>query len=272
MKYHGYKLIEIIGRLKGVLYMILALAIIMLSSCSSRLNQVVGSVNKECPLSLGYDGILNSMTINGDSVVVEYTIFDNIFNINTLKERLPLVKKYMLAILQNAEEKTQSDFKVIAEESEGILFRYTGYTTGKTISYSISSAELLDVINKGPDKKALLKATLNFSNLIFPIEALPGHVEQKLSVEKDLIVCDVLVDENRFSIRKSEENTESMKNSIKSKINPTDPLIKLFLNICRDFQVGLAYRYTGSNSGELFVVKIPYSELPVNDRRLNKNR
>lgn len=242
------------------------LAIMALASCSSRLEQVVASVNKECPMSMGIDGIVSSMTIEGDSVVVEYIVYDNIFNMDSLNAHISLLKEYMLAELQNADEETKEDFKVIADESTGLTYKYVGYTSGKTVLFTLSSTEMLSALVKSPETKATLAVILKFTNLAFPLEALPGHIVERARLDGNFIVYDISVDENRFNIKRSKENAEKMMDTTKSRLDPSNPLIKMFLAICRQARVGLAYRYVGNNTGESFVIEIPYSELPVNDR------
>lgn len=238
--------------------------ITLLTSCGeSKLQKIVEATNMECPMSMGTLGEVTSIELEDGSVVFNYSVNENVVNIDFLNEKPDMMKRNAAMMFKSPTGDIKMMFDALEEENAGLILRYKGKSSGKIASISLSRKEIVELGNSTDEKdpEIVLESQVETTNAQCPMQIAPGMVITHLSIESDCVVYNVECDESSYSIAAIRSNKEQVKQGIINSIDPNDPTMAMFIKICKDAEKDIAYRYIGDNSGEACIIKINASEL-----------
>lgn len=236
----------------------------LLASCGeSKLQKIVETANMECPMSMGTLGEVTSIELEDGNVVFNYSVNENVVNIDFLNENPDMMKRNAAMMFKNPTGDIKMMFDALEEENAGLILRYKGKSSGKIASISLSRKEIVELGNSTDEKdpEAVLEAQVETTNAQCPMQIAPGMIITHLSIEGDCVVYNVECDESSYSIAAIRSNKEQAKQEIKNSIDSSDPTMAMFIKICKDAEKGIAYKYIGDTSEETCVIKISESEL-----------
>ena len=112
------------------------------SSPLEALEAEVEITNAQCPTDIG-DGLqIAAVAISGDYVVYTITVDENDISIAALAENKAEVKKAIKEELDKDDDDMQTFIELCKKCGKGVAYRYTGDTSGKTLTVKISASEL----------------------------------------------------------------------------------------------------------------------------------
>lgn len=249
---------------KNIFLATLVALVTLLASCGeSKLQKIVRVSNMECPMSMGTFGEVTSIEFEDGNVVFNYIVNENVVNIDFLNKNPEMMKRNVSMTFKNATSGMKELFDAIEEENAGLVMRYKGKSSGKIASISFNIEEIIELnsLTAKKDPEAVLEAHVETTNAQCPMQIAPGMVVTHLSIEGDCVVYNVECDEKSYSIAAIRSNCEQAKQGIKKSISPSDPVMAMFINVCKDAGKGIAYKYIGNTSGESCIIRISVSEL-----------
>lgn len=249
---------------KNIFFATFVALVTLFASCGeSKLQKIVKDTNLECPISMGTFGEVTSIELEDGNVVFNYSVNEDIVNIDFINENPDMMKHNTAMMLNNHTGGKNALFDALVEENAGLLIRYKGMSSGKIASISLSKKDIAELCNSTEETvpEEVLEAQVEMTNAQCPMQVDLGMVITHLSIEGDCVVYNVECDENYYSIETIRSNKELAKQGIKNSIDTNDPTMSMFIKICKDAEKGIAYKYIGNTSGDACIIKISISEL-----------
>lgn len=249
---------------KNIFLTTLVALVTLLASCGeSKLQKIVEASNMECPMSMGTLGEVTSIELEDGNVVFNYSVNENIVNIDFLNENPDLIKQNAAMMFKNQSGEMRKMFEAIEEGNAGLIMRYKGRTSGKVASISLSRKDIEDIDGSDDEKDpvAILEGQVEITNAQYPMQIADGMSITHVAIENDYVVYNVVCDEEIYSIDVFNANKSQVKEEILNSFYENDPSIALFVKFCREADKGIAYKYIGDDSGNTCTIKISVSEL-----------
>ena len=137
--------------MKGIInsMMLIATASILLVSCNEQkkeLKIMVENMNRECPISLGDDGAINSIMLYGETIEMKFASNESDAPVSSLSNHPQELKEYLCIQLTRKALKKLVDRIVAA----GVDFRvvFVGMQTGEKAEFTIVPDELKNATDK----------------------------------------------------------------------------------------------------------------------------
>lgn len=125
---------------KFLVWGLVAILLALVSCSESKLQVQVELANKEFPMEIADGLTVDNLTIEGDYVVYNITVDEDVCDIGSLNRNKQQVKEDIMATLKS--DASVSEFlKVCADANKGIAYKYTGDTSGDTCMITIETFE-----------------------------------------------------------------------------------------------------------------------------------
>ena len=130
---------------KNIFLATLVALVTLLASCGeSKLQKIVEASNMECPMSMGTMGEVTSIEFEDGNVVFNYSVNENVVNIDFLNENPDMMKRNAAIMFKNPTGDIKVMFDALEEENAGLVMRYKGKSSGKIVSISLSRKEIAE--------------------------------------------------------------------------------------------------------------------------------
>lgn len=129
--------------MKKILTMMLVACVAMLATaCGNRLQEEIDNAQSALPINLGNGMIATQIYIDGNDVVMEYTMDEEmIAPIYLLKqEEAAFRQNFVPALAQSADNAEM--FKIMKEENKNLRIDLKGLQSGELMSITVDSSEL----------------------------------------------------------------------------------------------------------------------------------
>ncbi len=247
---------------KTFIFALLTAVFVAMTSCNeSKLQKVVESTNKECPISMGMFGEMTSIVFDGDNVVMSATVNEDLVGIDELcnADQNVMSKNLIISFMNSHNESGRELLRALDAEKVGLVIRYVGGTMGKVYSITLSPEDIASVdMDSEPDPKEALEAQVAMTNAQYPDEVGEGLVMTKVAVEDGYFVYYCMVDEDVCSIDELEEVKSEIKTCVKMGLS--DLAMRNIAKQCKAANIGIACKYIGRTSNRECVIEIPPSE------------
>lgn len=131
----------------------------------------------------------------------------------------------------------------------------------KNIVYVSCVMLALIMLSACGSSKEQLKADVEAANKECPMTIDEVTVLSSVSMEGNNFVYNYSIDENYVSVADVEQNKAVLRASIKERLSNPDQLIQKVIEVCKNANAGLSYRYVGDVSGDVSVINFSPSEL-----------
>lgn len=256
--------------MKNVFFaMFLVLSTMFSYSCESskkELQKTIETANKECPIDLGMIGEMSSMRFDeeADEVIITMTIRKDFpLKISALQNLKNTLKRAMLGNWARTESSIKL-MKDIAKANSRFTMVMQTEVTNENIEINISKDEVKDLAEGNIDPilpRDLLEIMAVSANAQCPMQVDEATTLSSASLEGSNFVYNYSLDENSVSIEALKQNKTVLKANIKQTLFAPDPIVKQMVDLCKEANIGLLYRYVGEVSGNVCVVKFAPSEL-----------
>jgi len=226
------------------------------------LEDLVAERNSYCPNSFGAKGELNSYAIEDGDVVMTFILDERFANFDEMDEEN--MKKALIIGFRSNDGGDSILFKAIKERQCGLVVKYKGKTSAKTLTIRLSTEDIASIIDNNPTET--LAAMVESSNAQYPLNMNDFFTMRKVTLEENFLVYNVTVDETieNVSVANLENGKSTVKEGIiKSFLSGEDPTFDVVANLCLKCNRGIAYRYEGSVTSAVCEIEIPLSELQL---------
>lgn len=217
-----------------------------------KLKKEIENANRECPKSMGIVGDLLSMKFDEKSREVQlyYSLNDDLFSIDVLKDNSKLLHQNMKLIFANDEIKKNLDKLIDAKCS--FVITYKGASSGKSVTAKLTLNDLKEIkdnsISIDEINKLLLENHLAIEDSRCPYQIDDGITMLRAYDDGTNIVYVYGMDETIHDLYFIESSLDENKGNISSMFY--DPSIRAFLKIVLTLNKGVIYRYQGIISGK----------------------
>jgi len=243
------------------------IACLSLTSCYSpekELRDTIEETNRtEMPMIIDEGLAIETVEIVGNYVIYNAEASENILGDDFI-DNLKLHKEYLkdeiiCDFINDSDSDIEAMINLCRKAKKGIAYKYTGVPSGKSITIEIEIDELRsDYPCKTPEEK--LNYLINKTRTELPyqegigltineIEIIDGYITYITDADEDIL------DENFIDIlnEKRKELKEDLIESLKSEIDE-------MIDLCKQTNTGIAYKYVGNHTGKSFTVKIKADE------------
>lgn len=250
---------------------IVVVLLCFMASCrgaaKQNLQKEVQAANVVCPFSVGMVGDITSITYDEKSNEVGYEVLvaENIpFNISALNRIKFIVKKIMLESLMDS--RSQMLVKMMADADAKLTYTYKSADYNVILKIEITESEVKDVaagkIEKVTPQEMLQMSALT-ANVQCPMQIDRFTVMTSVDVEDGNLVYVYEVDERYVSINALRAAKTQLRAVIKNQLlsRSVDPSMSKLLQICKNAEANIVYKYVGEQTGDKMKIVLDPSEL-----------
>ena len=248
-------------KIKIIFTAIIAVLLTAVSCMKPKISDVVKSIKKGCPMSLGMSGSIDDVEIENNFVTFKVKLNDEFANIKGISQNKETFTLNVTKAL-NKSENTAKFMNVIADEGYGLKYFIEGYPSGDTVSLYVT-ADMLRESSKSPktSKLDLLQTAIENSKMQMPMQLDELTTLTDMKLEGDNVVYFYEIEEDGFSVSDfdmdnvREGTIEELQNLNKDVVGHN------FITMVVENDKNLIYRYKGKQSGQVDEVLISNAEL-----------
>lgn len=233
------------------------------SSSKEELKKIVAELNSEMPMSMGTMGVIESVSLDGDSLVyhVNVDFYENYTIGYNVPELQDVSDKFKLGFINLAQTNKEFGQALNYFSSNGIWFVGDIAIGDKSTKFAISPLEQKEILNSEPDYKLFIATNIAQTKDYLPMDMGVMKMTEYYLDGNDL-VSTIEVDESQLSVAALKERRNTMKESIidilKSGNEPTTAI--LMMN-CAMAGYNVVYKYVGNISKDEVNITITPSEI-----------
>ena len=230
---------------------------VAMTACQTkgRLAEIAEQANKQCPISMGMSGNIVSVEFDGEDIVYNAVLNDEIVDIDLMEANKEMAKRGALQIFANPSK----DIKVMVDELKsaqaGMKIVYKSAAKNKTFTLKLSLEEITNALSNPEaqvDPEEYLKNQIEMTAQSYPEELGDGMTLTALVEEGNNLVYICELDENVITVADIEESRSAAEESLRQTLAEiaNDPAAKMFVRSCIETGRNICYRYVESKSGK----------------------
>ena len=244
---------------------VLGIIALLLVACSdsarNKLRFFVNEVNKECPMKLGNQSVIEAVRYDAQQniVTISYALSEDAVNISALANAKDAQKAFLYSFLRNDKQKKLLDLLFQADASMAIV--YKGMTSGDSISLVLRNDEIKRIADEDAETGNdihQLEAMVAISNSQCPFEISQGLVFTGITIEDGFLCYRYTFDPELYAFTQDNEEqvTELTLESFRESLFE-DSTGQFQLGLMKACTLGVRYVYTpSSGDGEPLTVTI----------------
>ena len=246
-----------------LLFTLLAVAVSCTDSGSqarSQLKKIVKELNSRCPLESDCFVCVGAQ-IEDDNVVASYIVDENVMNLDLLKNKPDMVKKFGGSALFT-ESPELAD--LIISSGYGLILKYKGSQSKKLVPIHFTNQDVKDIKNAPQDNEDILNWQIESSNAVLPQQVDEITVLTSITRDGQDVAYNYELDDEAMDMAFFNDHLDEMKanlsdelEALNSPMSSFKPFMKL---LCRTNK-NLLYVYKGKHSGQTVTITFTNSEL-----------
>ena len=248
-------------KIKIIFAAIITVLLTTVSCVKPKVNDLVKSFKKDCPISLGVTGSIDDMVIENNYVTFKVKFNDDFVNIKGISQNKEQFAANITKAL-NKSKTTASLMNVLVDEGYGLKYFMEGNPSGDTVSLYVTT-DMLRESSKAPttSKLDLLKTAIENTKMQMPMQVDELTTLTDMKLEGDNVVYIYEIEEDGFTISDIDINTvreatiEELENLNKDVVGHN------FITLVVENDKNLIYRYKGKQSGQADEVSVSHAEL-----------
>ena len=243
--------------------LLLALACAMVSACGpAKLRTMVDEFNKQCPLSLGLAGTMDSATYNANTVAIYYTIPAEYIDLDMIRQNEQAFHDNMLITYANSQEES---FKMLLDaivNARANMDVVMNNTDGDSYTFHFTANELkANQPDSDGDIETYMKTFIESTRMQLPIEIGSGITFTDVTLDDKYFTYHYECDEDIIDMDILQDGFSNNREEVISNIDVTDPTMAQLLKKIKASNRGYAMIYTGKTSGKTAILTIESDEL-----------
>lgn len=241
------------------------IAALLLAACSApTLEKQVEQAASHCPVEVKGVGFIKNISLDKDTLVYDVTVTSPSIYLSRLSSRPDEVKATMKSSIVNLFDNNHEMLDALRENAITLQIRYVDRNRASlTLNFSP------DDLKAEPSRKASpqeeLEAEIKRSKILLPAELAPSVMITDISDTDNMIMFHCEVDEttaNADAIDNLRAHAAEIAAEMAESLSGSaDPDVKRMVGIAMRADHGIAYRYTGSVSGDTVTIAFPAARL-----------
>lgn len=245
----------------------LSLVLMLATSCQeAKLKAVITVANKQCPMDMGQAGKITSIIYDGNNVVYNFQLNEEITDIDALKKNQDGMKESIKTMFRNPTREVKKMFEIMVDCNAGLQVIFMSDKSGNKAIAELTTEELKETLNTDADESqselAKLEGQIKMANLQFPMQASEDIEIEKMELSDESVTYICKVNEDMSDVNLIKENADEVKQGIVATLaDQTDASTQVFIKTCVNCNRNITYRYIGNESGTQYDVVITVDEL-----------
>lgn len=246
------------------MFALLPMMVILLScqgrDSKSEVRQMVQEINDQCPIHFDYI-TCQSAAIQGDEVVMNYIVDENMLSLKLMKEKPVIAKKYGGSSLFVVNDELGD---LLMKSGLGLTTNYQGSTSGDVVTLKYTNQEIKDIKANPISNDELLDWEVMASNSILPRKL--DEVTTLISLTRDgnVVAYSYEIDEDKLDMSVVSDGKDQLKQTLAAQVatlNSPTSVAQTFMRLLRRGNKELHYVYKGNLSGKTVRIEFSNDEL-----------
>lgn len=248
-----------------IYYFIAIMMAIAVSACSndSDLKKMVKTFNEICPISAGDWLTMEKADYKDNTVILTYTVSEDLIDFEGIKANEESFRRNtLIGYANNTDEgflklldaiiKADADMEIVMNSKNG-----------ESYNMHFSAEELKENrAGDNADPEILLNTIADNARLQTPQKIDEGMFLTDVLVDEKYYIYVYSCDEPEYDIESMCETESLMKDVLKNDIfGSNDPILKKLLDLIKETNRGIAYRFVGSPSGKTYTLYFEPNEI-----------
>lgn len=230
------------------------------------IENAINTINALMPMPMGSLGELTSAYLERRNVVLIAEVNEDFLNIEKLQENPEIMHESMVSFMKNTSNPNVILLlSVVKESDKGLKYVYIGKKSKKSVSVVLTNREIREALDAPAGNKNVMdviESQIRLTNAQLPMYTGGGMTIMKLALEGNYLAYTYECDENIVSIDRLNDNRVELKRLLINELTTsTDSMIKMLVEMCKEADLGIIYRYVGDTSGKDCTVYLNNSEL-----------
>ena len=228
-----------------------------------KLQQIVISLDKQCPIKYDYATCISARLID-DDMVINYIYDESIMNLDVLTKKPDFTKRFGGSMLFN-ESGGDELVNLLITSGCGFKAIYKGSKSQKETIVQFTNDEIKEIRNNPQSKSDMLDWQIDISNSMLPQQV--DDITELVCMEKDetSVYYVYSINEDKASMDQLKANKEELTMNLRTELtdqsNSTHSTSKPFLKLIRKTGKSLKYVYKGHKSGKSVIVEFSNDDL-----------
>ena len=224
--------------------------------------KVVAETNAACPISLGSMGMMESVDINEENIIMTMNldIFNNMLDPSLMKDDSKMDYESVFKTLFSVEPAMNSLMQLLSECNMGLQIDLQ--VDGKSLrKFSISKEMIDDILMHEPNYKEYVKTMVEITNSKGIINMGPMS-QLNVEISNDKVITNILVDENQIDFNALAANSSFIKNGLIEMLrNDSEPVTCMIMKNTALAGYSTVYKYMGSACGKEITIEFTPDEV-----------
>lgn len=243
--------------------LLLALVCAMVSACGpAKLRTLVDDFNRQCPVSLGAVGTMDSATYNANTVAIYYTLPGEYMNFDMIRQNEQAFHDNMLTTYANNQEES---FKILFDaivNAGANMDVVMNSTDGDSYTFHFTADELkANQPGSDGDIETFMKTFIENTRMQLPMDIGSGITFTDVTFDDKYFTYHYECDEDYIDMDVLQNEFSNNREETISNIDVTDPSMAQLLKKIKASNRGYAMTYTGKTSGKTATLTIEADEL-----------
>ena len=243
--------------------LLLALACAMVSACGpAKLRNMVDEFNKQCPVSLGMIGTMDSASYDANTVAIYYTMPAEYIDLDMIRQNEELFHDNMLATYANSNNESFKKLIDVIVEAGANMDVVLNTTEGDGYTFHFTADEIKgNRPGEDGDPNVFLQNFIENTRMQLPTDIGSGLTLSDVSLDDNYFTYYYECDEDLIDIDLLQQEFTDNREEVISNIDVTDPMTAKLFRTIKESNRGYAMTYIGKTSGKTATITIESQEL-----------
>lgn len=252
--------------MKQVFLSFMMISLLLVSSCNgpkrTELALELEKANKQCPMSMGTLGSIDSLTLDEEenAVKIVMSVNDEYVSLDSYAANPDLSAKNVLLGFSRGD--ARKVVKQVADAGVGMWVVFKSMQTGQTVDVKLSPEQIKSITeNKDKDKNVsrdLVATQVEMENTRCPYQVDEETLCRKVELKGDRVVYYMEVNEADIDMDVLAEAYDELRKSIGQELRSFNRSV---LKAYREAGIGVKYHFYGDKTGKVLEVDFPADEL-----------
>lgn len=235
-------------------------SILLLTNCTNKkVQRIIDESNKGFPIELSEGIMATGIELEGDNVVYNYVVSESIVNLDALSKNKASLKSGLVQNLGSGS--SQKLIEMAVENGLGLLYRYKGVDSGRTIEVNFDAKEVKEILETPSTPENRLKSFIDNTNIQLPMKIADGFVFTELYINGDNVIYRYAVDDKIVNLNDMKKNLKASKEAILKEIDNLKEADYLIMQTIAENNKNVIYQYVSTKNQKTVDILITHSEL-----------
>lgn len=253
--------------------LVIFVALLMMSCGKAKLQLAVLAANAECPTDAEDGMTLESVEMDGNTVVFHIGDNETLDELMDLPEMLPLYKEAMMGMLQTGDEDIKEMVDLVVNANASMRFIIKGKRTGHVVDVFLTADEIKsrskgqtiseDQLLDSMDPVNYVKGAVAAANSKCPTPVGQHATLNSVELKGTTVIYTFTIEDSNIDMNQLRQNIDMLKSDTMEELMESSDLGQ-FAAKCAEAGFRITYNYIGADTNERVSFTISNAELKNN--------